>query len=384
MHTLIRAGLALGVGVLIAAPAYSQERRGEVTATYNGLNLPPVVHPANEPRNAFSYEYKDREAWLKKVGRGVVGANGTSPGVGILDWSVPDEQFGTAGLDRRFRTFCSEAPVPVTPGLTYRFEIMLPAVPEAYKLEDTEEGKAEAYRRSQYIRELFGLYYIPSATDARMAKAFQIALWEIIHEPNWVADKPAPLDLDAGSFTAAKEQADPEMVALSRTYLKSLTGNDNAFYENPDLAGRELVWMKGLESPQVNGLSPVPQSQFALQYVKGGGALGANAGLTGAPIGGGGIPIFGGVGGGIGGIGGGAGGGLLAGGGGGGGFASSPSTGAPAVPTTPPTDTVPPVNGPPTGPPDTPTTPVPAPAGLVLGIVALGSFLGRRALIGRR
>ena len=382
MNTLIRAGLALGAGILFAAPAYSQERRTEVVATYNGLNLPPVVHPANAPKNAFSYQYTNRDGWLKQVGRGVVGAKGVSPAVGVLDWVVPDEVFGTAGLDRQFRTYCAEAPVPVTPGFTYRFEIKPPTVPEAYKLEDTEEGKAEAYRRSLYVRELFGRYYVPSVTDARVAKAFQVALWEIIHEPNWAADKPAPLDLDKGVFTAAKEQVDPETVSLARTYLKSLTGNDNVFYENPDLAGRELVWMKGLESPQINGTVPVAQSQMALQYVKGGAARTADIGPTGAPIGGGGVPLAGAGGGAFGGGSGGGGG--LMGGGGGGGFASTPPSNTPPTTTTPPTTNVPPVNSPPTNPPETPTNPVPAPAGIVLGVIAVGLVAGRRVFSGRR
>ena len=381
MLTLNRSSLALAVGFLLAAPSFAQERRQEVTATYNGLNLPPVVHP-NNAKNAFTYEYTTREQWLKKVGRNVVGGKSNSPAVGILDWVVPAEEFGTAGMDREFRTYCAEAPVPVTAGSTYKFEVKLPTVTEAYKLEDTEEGKAEAYRRSLYVRELFGRYYVPSLADARVAKAFQIALWEIIHETPWAADKPAPLDLDKGSFTAAKVQDDPETVALAKEYLKTLTGNDNVFYENPDLAGRELVWMKGLSSPGAN--NEVAQSQFALQYVRGGGVNAAN--VNSVPVGGigGGFGAIGGGGGGGlfgGGAGGGSGGGLFGGGGGGGGFSNTtPPTRTPPITTTPPTTVVPPVNRPPTGPPDT-TNPVPAPAGIVLGFIAIGALLGRRAFV---
>src|SRR6185312_14016518 len=133
--------------------------------------------------------------------------------VGILDWVVPAEEFGTAGMDRQFRTYCAEAPVPAIAGLTYKFEVMSPTVPIAYQQADTEEGKADAYRRSQYIRELFGRYYMLSLTDARAAKAFQISLWEIVHETPWAADQPAPLDLNKGAFTAAQQQDDPESVA---------------------------------------------------------------------------------------------------------------------------------------------------------------------------
>ena len=380
MIHMIRSGLAISVGLLLATSSFAQERRAEVTATYNGLNNPPVVHQLNGARNAFSYDFKTREQWLNKVGRGVVGGMNNSPAVGILDWVVPAEEFGTAGMDREFRTYCAEAPVPVTAGSTYKFEIKSPAVPEAYKLDDTEDGKTEAYRRSLYVRELFGRYYVASLADVRVAKAFQVALWEIIHEGSWAVDKAAPLDLDKGDFSAAKVQEDPDTVKLAQDYLKSLTGNDNVFYENPDLAGRELVWMKGLNSPLAN--NEVAQSQFALQYVKGGAARTANLGGNAAGgIGGGGIGAIGGGTGGLLGGGSGGGGGGLIGGGSGGGSASSPpssstvNTNSPPIVTTP----VPPIGGPPTGPPIT-TTPVPGPYSVVLGLIAVGALVGRRAI----
>ncbi|HEY2909056.1 MAG TPA: hypothetical protein VGI99_02365 [Gemmataceae bacterium] len=373
--------MALGVALFTSCLALAQERRAEVIATYNGLNIPAPVQPQDPVKNTFTYNYTLRDQWLQKVDHGVVGGRSNSPAVGIMDWIVPSQEYGTAGMDREFRTYCAEAPVPVTAGNTYKFEVKSPAVPEAYRIDPTDVGKAESYRRSLYIRELFGRYYVPSLTDYQAAKAFQISLWEIIHESTWDPDQPAPLDLNSGAFTAAKDQADPASVALAQNYLTSLTGNDNIFYENPDLAGRELVWMQGIASPFAAGA--VAQSQFALQYVRGGGANAApfiNAPIGGAGLGGGG-PFIGGGGGGFGGIGGG--GGLLAGGlgggfGGGGGGGGGGTGGGP--PTGPPI-TTPPINGPPTGPPETPTTPVPAPAGLILGAIAVGALVGRRALV---
>jgi hypothetical protein len=383
MATGVRAVVALCVWMLLpnssVAQEFAPEPKAEVTALYNGLNLPPVP---DARKTTFTYVYTQRDQWLKTIGRGVVGGKNNSPGVGILDWIVPAEEFGTAGMDRQFRTYCAEAPVPAIAGMTYKFEVMSPTVPQAYQQEDNEAGKADAYRRSQYIRELFGRYYVVSLTDARAAKAFQISLWEIVHESPWPVDQPAPLDLNKGAFTAAKQQDDPESVALANQYLGTLTGNDNVFYENPDLAGRELVWMRGMVSPLAG--NAVAQSQFALQYVKGGGV---GAGIAPLIVGGG----LGGLGGGFGGLGG-IGGGLLAGGGGGAGAfvggsgaglgsSSSPPT-QPPITTVPPTTTttVPPVNSPPTGPPEN-TTPVPAPAGIVLGLLAVGALVGRRALV---
>ncbi|MDB5306667.1 MAG: hypothetical protein JWO38_869 [Gemmataceae bacterium] len=381
------------LGFIVVTPAASQERRSEVTATYTGLNLPPTDLQGAAAKNTFRYKYTDRNKWLERVGRAIVGNDIDSPAVGMLNWEVPPSEFGTAGMDRTFRTYCAEAPVRVAAGNTYRFEIQSPAIPEAYGLPNTDAGKAEAFRRAAYVRELFGMYYIPSLSDAKAAKAFQIALWEIIHEASWPEGQPAPLNLSAGSFQAAEQQDDPASVALARDYLKSLTGNDNVFYENPDLAGRELVRMTGLASPLAANV--VPQSQFALRYVRGGAsAPGAAAPLLGG-VGGGGIGGIGGGGGGFGGLGG-FGGAPLAGVGAGGGGGSAPGTTTtttptstpPSTTTTPPTTTTntppnspptiprPPVNGPPTD-----TTPVPAPAGLVLGLIAVGAFASRRAFL---
>jgi hypothetical protein len=237
-----------------------------------------------------------------------------------------------------------------------------------------------------------------------------VALWEVVQETEPAEGSPK-FDLFGGDFQANYPPADaPVYVTLAQSYLNSLTGNDAVFYENPDLRGRELARLQGLANANgVAGLTGLlgaasagttaAQSQFALRYVGGGapGAGGLGRALTGLGGGlgalGGGIGPLGGVGG-FGG-GGGAGGGALLGPGGGG---TVPGTGGTAPPlgtgetttppgTTPPTTTVttPPVGGPETpGTPGTPGTPVPAPAGLLLGGVALGTLgawrLGARML----
>jgi len=253
---IARQAAAAVVGLFAIAPVFGQERRAEVSATYLGLNLPPIVQPENAAKTRFSYQYPDRKKWLDAAGPAAIATPNNTPVPGILAWEVPPTEFGTAGMERNFRTYCAEAPVGVVSGATYRYSVRSPAVPDAFHLPDTEAGNAESFRRATYIRELFGRYYIPSLTESRAARAFQIALWEIIHESNWVEDKAPPLDLSAGSFTAIAEQDDADSVGLSRDYLKSLTGNDNVYYENPDLAGRELVWMQGLPSPLANNVVP--------------------------------------------------------------------------------------------------------------------------------
>ena len=60
----------------------------------------------------------------------------------------------------------------------------MPEVPTAFALPNTDAGREEAFRRAKYVRELFGRFY-PQALkedDPDAGFAFQVALWEIIHE----------------------------------------------------------------------------------------------------------------------------------------------------------------------------------------------------------
>jgi hypothetical protein len=248
---------------------------------------------------------------------------------------------------------------------------------------------------------LFGRYYLGTVKtdDVNAPLAFQAALWEIIYESEF-PDVPAPFNLFTGNFRAnypSVEQS-PAYVQLAQTYLTSLTGNDLAtFYENTALAGRELVHMKGLLSEATN---TVAQSQFGLRDV-GGGA----AGFNGATANAGGIGGLGGFGG-LGGLGGGGGFGgitpVVGSGGGGSGSGGSGGSGSGSGGsgsdtsfnnTSPPTQNPNTPTGPTTNPPPTtggggtPTqqgvgggNPVPAPPAVVLGLIAVGLFAGRRSV----
>lgn len=371
-----------------STPALGQDPREEITATYQGLT-PGFVAPARDTQSGkFRYRYVERERWVKQVRHAARDTGNSEPPAGILNWEVPFSEFATAGMDRYFRTYCAEVPIGVVAGNTYRFEILPPTVLEAYGLPDTEAGRAEASRRAGYVRELFGRCYVPTLTDPEAARSFQIALWEIIHETQLPETKAAPFDLATGNFQYDGKLEDaPPYVRQAQGYLKSLTGNDSVFDENPDLAGRELVWMKGLVSPLA--ADAVAQSQFALQYVRGGSASTADAfgsglgslGGSGAdafgmgPVGGPGAGAYGGLGAGAGG--------LFGGTGSGSGGSTSPTsstggttTAATSTPSSS-TSTTPPSNQPPDNP-TPPTNPVPAPSGLVLGLLAAGTFIGRQ------
>ena len=368
--------LAVLIGVVAAQPRVSAQTP-ELEVFYSKL----------EPKEQFKYKWKGKE--------GVVNA-------GVFRWEVPQKEFGTNGLDRNFTGYCAEVLVPITADKLYRFQVNSLYAPEDYGLAGKEGAALAAQRRATYIKELFGRYFhdpVLKAVNAEEAIALQVALWEVIQESE--PEQGAPkLDLFSGDFQANYPKAEaPAFVLKAQQYLDSLTGSDAAFYENPDLRGRELIRLNGIP----NAAGVVAQSQYALRYAGGGGA---GAGGSGALLGGGAGGLlgggFGGPLGGIGsGLGGGGAGGLVAGTGGGGsgsgtsfpGAATTPGGSAATSPigapgsSVPPGSavTVPPVNSPPSGTPpiNTPTpppingpgpTPVPAPAALLLGAIALGTI----------
>jgi hypothetical protein len=323
-----------------------------------------VYYDRLDPKATFNYKWKGQERVCN---------------VGAFRWEIPPSEFGTGGLDRNFTGYCADINVHILAEKLYRFRPISLLEPRMFGLEDDAEGIRAAERRATLIRELFGRYYSQSKTShPDETFAFQVAIWELTHETEPM-DRAVTFDLFSGDFQAnyPKEQA-PAFVLLAQAYLDSLTGNDSIYYENQDLKGRELILLEGI--PNADGV--VAQSQYALRYINGGapgvGSF-ANTLGNGAPGG-----AFGGLGSGIGaGLGAGtgvgeggvpdSGGPLIAAGGG------VPSTSTPIPAGSPPPtggQSRVPGGGPTTT--TTSTTPVPSPAGLILGLVAVGALATRR------
>jgi hypothetical protein len=311
-----------------------------------------VYYDKLDPKTSFKYKWKGEEKACN---------------VGAFHWEVPKSEFGTGGLDRNFTGYCAEIDVPILENKLYRFRQLSLLEPRSYGLEATPEGIRAAEHRATLIRELFGRYYFENKlAHPTETFAFQVALWELTHETEPI-DRAVSFDLFSGDFQAnyPKDQA-PDFVLLAQAYLDSLTGNDAIYYQNQDINGRELIRLQGI--PNAEGV--VAQSQYALRYINGGASgVGPFAGLLGNS----------GLGGGIGGIGGGLGGGGLGAGDTSGGGAPLLSTGGfPSTTGGPPSSSPPPGTGTrvPAGGPQ--GTPVPAPAGLLLGLIAIGALASRR------
>jgi hypothetical protein len=318
-----------------------------------------------DPKESFKYTWKGQSQVYN---------------VGAFQWEVPQSVFSTGGLDRSFSGFCAEVLVPMQSGKSYRFKHMkLDSLPVPFAADPAPQPEDAAHvgaRRATLIRELFGRHYAKHLTPEDTF-AFQVALWELTQETEPGKD-PVKFDVFAGDFQAdyTKDTA-PAFVTKAQEWLDGLKGDDQPFYTNPALDGRELILLQGI--PNAEG--EVAQSQFALRYVDGG-ATGAGFGLNNGAGGGSGAGCCGGAGGGGSGGGTGSGGGSTGGGGiftggspgtgdggggngggngdGGGNGGGNGNGGRP------------PVNPPPVN------TPVPAPAGLVLGLVAVGALATRR------
>lgn len=287
--------------------------------------------------------------------------------VGAFRWQVPMSSYATGGLDRNFTGYCAEIDVSIVVGKLYRFKIDRLDDPAFYGLKADAEGIRAAQRRATLIRELFGRYYSESKTaHPDDTFAFQVALWELTHETEAANGMMTLFDLFSGDFQTnyPREQA-PAFVLKAQDYLNSLVGNDSVYYQNPSINGRELVRLDGI--PNAEGI--VAQSQYALRYIDGGvpgiGPFANALGTTGAGGAGGFAPGIGGFGGSIGGDVGSPSGGPLVNLGTTGDTGTTGTTGPPIT-----TNTRPPVNH--------HLGSVPAPPGLLLGLVAVGAFASRR------
>ncbi len=352
-------------------------------ATFLGL-----AEKGKEDAVPSEFSYKNQLQWVKRVSeRGVVDQV-RDHGTGILNWAVPETEFSTFNLGRSFIAYNIDAPITANPDKTYHYDVLpfSPPHPEIFGLKDDALGREKADIRGRYIRELYGRHYAEGLTDANASRAFQAALWELVHETD-----PAPFDLKRGAFSyPALAKKGPAAKGLdhlekAQSYLTALTGNDDGFYA-PNRAWKNavLVRLKGIPNPD-QGMKIGP-SLLAFQFVSASDAAGsygisANALAGAGPTGSTGAN--------------GAGGGGDSGSIGNGTSLGTPSsstssqtptteTNSTGVPGAPPSNTTPPP--PPTNPNNSNTrqshnapqvVTAPAPPGLVLGLVAVGVWLVR-------
>lgn len=122
--------------------------------------------------------------------------------VGPFNFVVLDD--GGTGLGPTFRSFCADFFQDVALGENYTFT----PVPFA----DLPDVAGNATKISK-IQELYDRYY-PVATDAENGAAFQLALWEILYDPNTT-------DLSSGNFTAIGPGT-PSSIGVAQSWLNTI------------------------------------------------------------------------------------------------------------------------------------------------------------------
>lgn len=208
------------VYLAVASPAAADDLPPQqVTAAYTGTDEPADFAFVRDAR-----------------GRGVRAA-------GLGTWAVPAGEFGTAGLGREFRSFDTFPSAVPEPGAVRTFTVRPADHPGGFagpSDKGADDARADAVRRAGYVRELLGRAYPKDgwAADPAAARAFQVAVWEVVGE-----DRLPEFDLFGGRFRADYPdlEAAPPFVQRAQEYLNGLTGDDGPFREHPAFAGREVV-----------------------------------------------------------------------------------------------------------------------------------------------
>ncbi|MFO0938795.1 MAG: hypothetical protein U0798_20010 [Gemmataceae bacterium] len=271
---------------LLPAPAPAMGRKGTPSPD---LLPPAVMKPARPDAAAPDHVFFDggviQATYRELSGRRDLVFTAQDKGafakpIGTLNWDIADKQFVNGGLDPQFRTYCCEPLISVTPGRTYKFKFDPIDRPEYFNQPDDEDGRLNTIQRTRFIRELYGKYYNESVSSKEnAAAAFQVALWELVSESTPQAENENKFSLFNGTFrtTFDSDETSPEYVRMGEKYLKSLSGDDRAFFENPTFEHMELVRLTGLPGED----NSVPQSQYALRprtdFAGGAGAGLANA-----------------------------------------------------------------------------------------------------------
>jgi hypothetical protein len=375
--------LALVALLCFALPCRAQAGKPKITAIFRGIT--PERGERGEGVLRYHYDENEQSRWIARVKKEGEVLPNKLPTVGRVTWVIPETNLATGGLDRDMRTYSAEAPIGLGIGKLYQYQILHPDIPRVFGWDDNPDNRAKAKKRGVYIRELYGRFYQEGEEDNDAARAFQVALWEIIHETSPTFDlKEGAFQADYPDFAAA-----PAFVQKAQGYLQKLEGDTSPFDLNLKLVDLTLVYLKGEPTPDNQGY--VGQSQLALSHIppetlSGGPAAGpgtsfvssGNSGNSGQ-----GSPSSG-----LAGSGSGFGSNTpLGSGGGGGGAPGTPSNSSIGSPSQAPTVGGGGVGSGGAGAPDSgaggtnnggdpnpPPTPVSAPAGVVLGLAAISAF----------
>jgi hypothetical protein len=192
------------------------------------------------------------------------GTNPANTTAGMMRWTaLPYAGPGQADagfyhaypLNTQFTTFCVELTQVASGNITYSVVGPTQVPSPGYNPVNPIDGMGVV--KANDIRELYARFYSPSLL-ATEAAAFQVAVWEIVHEgqsrPYNVID--ATIGGVAQNFYLDN---DPSGVrARAQFMLTDITNNSYSWSENASLAGKHLVGLSSITGQDQIGLTTAP------------------------------------------------------------------------------------------------------------------------------
>jgi hypothetical protein len=120
---------------------------------------------------------------------------------GYFNWTNVNPN--TTFLGSAFQSFCVELNVGVAASTTFTFTPLQP------RYTDTQTSR---------LREYFGENFANAGSNATTAAAFQLGLWEIVHENS------GSLNLSTGNYTADSSPNNNAAINLAQSWLNALDG----------------------------------------------------------------------------------------------------------------------------------------------------------------
>ena len=230
--------LTLVTILCFALPCRAQAMKPKITAVFGGTT--PKAGEGGEGTVRYHYNENEQSRWIAQVQKEGDVLPNKLPTVGHLNWVIPETNITTAGLDRELRTYSAEAPIGLGIGKLYQYQILAYDTPRVFGWDDNPDNREKAKKRGVYLLELYGRFYLEAEEDKTAARAFQVALWEIIHETSPTFDlKEGAFRVDYPDFAAA-----PAFVQQAQGYLQKLEGDTSPFDLNLKLADMQLVYLK--------------------------------------------------------------------------------------------------------------------------------------------
>ena len=227
------------IALLTPAIAVAAGDAPVVNLTYQGVTNP----------GEFAFTFADRGAFTKPAG--------------LMRFDLAPGALPAGGVGPAQVGYCCDPLTPIVAERTYPFAVESLTLPKHYGLPDDFEGRKRADRRVVALKELYGRNYQAVLDDpAKLNAAFQVAVWEVIQEPDLPGGLAPNYDLFGGQFKSSAKNLEsaPAFVQDAQKFVTALNGDESRFGSVDSLRRMDLVRLTGVAG--ADGIAA--QSQIAL------------------------------------------------------------------------------------------------------------------------